>query len=68
MSYDVFKRKVEDIISRAGGGIRVRFSTDSGNGTHRANCSDGTMITGNKTCKKVTISWGGKNHQSMALI
>lgn len=40
MSYEVFKAKVNALIKRAGGGIKVWFSSDSEVGKHYANCSD----------------------------
>lgn len=68
MSYEVFKAKVNALIKRAGGGIKVWFSRDSEQGKHYANCSDGTVIIGSKSCMKVTVRWNGRNHQSMVAI
>lgn len=68
MSYEVFRRKVNALIKRAGGGIKVRFSNDPELGKHYANCSDGTTIIGSESCLKVTVRWHGNNHQSMATI
>lgn len=65
MSYEVFKAKVNALIERAGGGIKVRFSRDEENGKHFANCSDGTVIIGNRACLKVAVRWNGNNHQSI---
>lgn len=65
MSYEVFRRKVNALIERAGGDIGVRFSTDHDNGKFFANCSDGTIIIGNNGCLKVAVRWGGRNHQSI---
>lgn len=67
MSYEVFRRKVNALIAKAGGGISVRFSTDADKGKHYANCSDGTTIIGNESCLKVAVRWGS-GHQSMAAI
>lgn len=67
MSYEVFKRRVNALIDRTGGGIRVRFSTDPEKGRHYANCSDGTTIIGNERCKQVTVRWGS-GHQAIAAI
>ncbi len=58
MSYEVFKKKVNALIKRAGGKIKVKFSRDNGKGCHYANCSDGTVIIGNAKCLKVTVRWG----------
>lgn len=67
MSYEVFKRKVNALIARAGGRITVRFSTDAEAGKHYADCSDGTTIAGNLSCLKVTVRYGS-GHQAMAAI
>lgn len=66
MSYEVFQRKVNALIAKAGGGISVIFSTDD-EGKHYANCSDGTTIIGSNSCLKVTVRWGS-GHQSIAEI
>lgn len=68
MSYEVFKTKVNALIERAGGGIKVWFSSDSEHGKHYAYCSDGTTIIGCESCLKVTVKWNSKNHQSMVAI
>lgn len=68
MSYEVFMAKVNALIKKAGGGIKVCFSSDSEKGKHYANCSDGTVIIGSKSCMKVTVRWNGRNHQSMVAI
>lgn len=67
MSYEVFRRKVNALIAKAGGNINVRFSTDSEKGKHYARCSDGTTIIGNELCHKVSVRWGS-GHLSMAAI
>lgn len=67
MSYETFKQKVEALIARAGGDIKVRFSTDDDKGRHFANCSDGTQIIGSVGNLSVTVRWGS-GHQSMATI
>lgn len=67
MSYEVFKRKVNALIAKAGGNIRVRFSNDNDKGRFFANCSDGTTIIGNPDSLKVTVRFGS-GHQSMAAI
>lgn len=67
MSYAVFRRKVNALIARAGGGISVRFHHDTEKGKFFANCSDGTTIIGNPACLKVTVRYGS-GHQMMAVI
>ena len=67
MSYEVFRRKVNALIQKAGGRISVRFSTDPDKGKYYANCSDGTTIIGNSTCVRVAVRWGS-GHQSVAAI
>ena len=67
MSYEVFQRKVNALIARVGGGVKVRFNNDTDKGKHYANCSDGTTIIGNESCLKVTVRWGS-GHQAMATI
>lgn len=67
MSYEVFRRKVNALIRKAGGGINVRFSTDPEKGKHYANCSDGTTIIGNEISLRVSVLWGS-GHQSVAAI
>lgn len=68
MSYEVFRRKVNALIERAGGGISVRFRNDAEAGKFFANCSDGTVIIGNSQTLRVSVRWNGRNHQSMAAI
>lgn len=68
MSYDDFKERVNALIKRAGGGIKVWFTSDSEHGKHYANCSDGTVIIGSNVCMKVTVRWNGRNHQSVVAI
>lgn len=67
MSYDVFIRKVNALIVKAGGKITVDFSNDTDNGKFFANCSDGTTIIGNQSSLKVTVRFGS-GHQAMASI
>lgn len=68
MRYEVFMAKVNALIKRADGGIKVWFSNDEEHGKYYANCSDGTVIIGSKACMKVTVQWNGRNHQSMVAI
>lgn len=66
MSFDSFKTCVENLIAKAGGGIKVDFSTDD-NGKYVAKCADGVIITGNSIGIKLSVRWGS-GHQSMAMI
>lgn len=68
MSYEVFKEHVHNLIEKAGGGIRVGFSTDTYIGKHYANCSDGTVIIGEENRLSVTVLWNGKAHSAVATI
>ena len=67
MSYERFQEKVNALIKRAGGNIKVWFSTDEEKGKHTARCSDGTTIIGNSTVLKLTVRWGS-GHQSMVAV
>lgn len=68
MGYDEFKRKVNALVGRATGNkVNVRFSTDKEKGKHYANCSDGTTIIANASCKRVMVRWGS-GHQAIATI
>ena len=67
MSYQEFQNKINTLIEKAGGEIGVRFS-ESDNGRFFAKCSDGTTIIGSARNMKVTVRWGGKNHQAVASI
>ena len=64
MSYERFKAHINGLISKAGGGITVRFKHTE-DGKHYANCSDGTVITGNSSSLKLTVRYGS-GHQAMA--
>lgn len=66
MSYEGFKTAVNNLVAKAGGGISVSFSQDDGK--YFARFPDGTRIIGNSVSPKVTIRWGGRNHQSVANI
>jgi len=67
MSYEVFERKVNALIVKAGGKVKVRFHRDTDKGQFFANCSDGTTIIGNESSLKVTVRFGS-GHQAMASI
>lgn len=66
MSYKVFKDKVRGILSRSGDSMKVYFSSYDGN--HCAKFSDGTVISGNRVNKTVSVRWNGGNHTAMAVI
>lgn len=68
MSYETFRCKVNALIERAGGDIRVRFSKDDDTGKFFANCSDGTTIIGNRQALRVAVQWNGRVHQGIATI
>lgn len=67
MGYEVFRRRVNALIERAGGGIDVDFYEDTDKGRFLANCSDGTTIVGIPSSLKVTVKFGS-GHQAMAAI
>lgn len=67
MSFEGFKRKVNALIERAGGGIAVMFATDEELGKHYAVCSGEIMIIGRTSCKRVEVRWGS-GHTSLATI
>lgn len=69
MGYEAFQCKVNALIERAGGCIKVGFSTNPEEGKHYAKCSDGTIIVGNELCKRVEVRWGTRgNHCAFAII
>lgn len=63
MSYDVFCRRVADIVKRTGS--KVRFSREDGK--HIAKCSDGVTIIGNAESPKVFVRWGS-GHTALTTI
>ena len=67
MSYEVFRRRVNALIGKIGGGIVAVFSHDNDCGRHTAVCSDGTIIIGNDISLKVTVKWGS-GHVATATI
>jgi len=68
MTYNNFKRSVNALVVKAGGGIRVAFSDDPEENRFFANCSDGTVIVGNKACLRVEVRWGNGNHSGIVAI
>jgi len=67
MSYEVFRRKVNALIRKAGGRLSVNFHHDREKGRYFANFSDGTRIIGNSLSTRVSVRWGN-GHASMANI
>lgn len=65
MSYEVFQQKVNALVKRVGGGLKVRFSHDEGK--HYARCSDGTVIIGNSLATKVMVRWGSGHTSHVAI-
>lgn len=65
MSFLAFRRRVEKMVKRAGGGISVHYQADRDNGRHFANCSDGTRIIGSTSSFKVSVRWGS-GHAAIA--
>lgn len=68
MSYEVFQRRVNRLVSGIKGAKpTVNFYHDAERGKHYANFSDGTTIIGNTVAKNVMVRWGS-GHQSIAAI
>ena len=65
MSFLVFRRRVEGMIKKAGGGISVSYRADRENGRHIAQCSDGTKIIGSTSSLRVSVRWGA-GHAAVA--
>ena len=63
MSYDVFCKRVADIVRQTG--ARVRFFNEDGK--HIARCSGGVTIIGNPTCPNVLVKWGQKRKGKASL-
>ena len=67
MSYEVFQRKVNAFIAKAGGKISASYKHDAENGRFFANLSDGTTIIGRPSGLKLTVRWAS-GHQSMIAV
>jgi len=65
MAYEVFQKRVNAIIAKAGGGISARFSIEDGK--YIARCSDGIRIIGNSVSQRIRVEWGS-GHVAHALI
>lgn len=64
MTFEVFKKRVSAVVSKAG--VNVRFRRDD-KGRHFAHCSDGVTIIGNQSNPSVCIKWGS-GHTAFASI
>lgn len=62
MTYADFKKKVRNLIEKAGGKISVGFRYDKEKGKYFANCADGVTIIGNPGTLKISVRWG--NHHA----
>lgn len=67
MSYEKFQQLIGSLVKKSRGGISVDFRRTE-EGKYVARVSDGTTITGNSASMRVTVRWGGRNHQGMAVI
>ena len=55
MAFDVFKKRVSAIVSKAGASVRFHHEDD---GRNFENCSDGVTIIGNLSSPSVCVKWG----------
>lgn len=67
MSYQAFQQRINALINKAGGGIKVRFSTDEEKGIHTALCSDGCKFIASTSCLRVKVMWGS-GHTAFAAL
>jgi hypothetical protein len=67
MSFEVFKNKIGLLISKTVPETRVFYSYDKRSGKYWARLSDGTVITGHPSGRKITVRYGS-GHQMMAAI
>lgn len=67
MSFEVFKNKIGNLISKADPKTRAFYSYDKQSGKYWARLSDGTVITGHPSGNKITVRYGS-GHQMMAAI
>jgi hypothetical protein len=67
MSYEVFRRRVNALIVRSGGGIVVSFTHDDETGRHIAICTNGVIFIANDVSLRVTVRWGS-GHLAVASI
>lgn len=67
MTFKVFKDKIDAIIAKTADNITVFYSHNKAIGKFYARFSDGTVITGCPSGRKVTVRYGS-GHQMMAVI
>jgi hypothetical protein len=67
MTFETFKAKINMLIAKADGDLRVWFSHDLEQEKYYAKISDGTTITGRPGGKKITVRYGS-GHQMMAAV
>lgn len=67
MSFKAFQQRINALIDKAGGDIKVRFLVDTEKGTYMAVCSDGCRFFASNSCKRVKVTWGS-GHSALATI
>ena len=67
MSFEVFKKKINEIIARVNDNVGVVYAYNEKEGKFWARFTDGTVITGHPSGRKITVRYGG-GHQMMAAI
>ena len=65
MAYDDFCSRIRALVRKSGALVIVGFRHEDGK--HIAICNDGTIITGNKVSRRVTVRWGS-GHVATAVI
>ena len=63
MKYEVFKKKVLDLVSKIGCSVSFRRV----DGRYVAYCSDGTTIVGNQVSPSVCVKWGSGHSAIVAI-
>lgn len=66
MTFEAFRRHITALVSKAGGGLQVRFEHDDEHGKHIARFSDGTVIVGNSIAVSLEVRWG--THRAYASV
>lgn len=67
MTFKVFKEKIDSIIAKAADNITVFYNYDKMVGKFYARLSDGAVITGCPSSRKITVRYGS-GHQMMVAI
>ncbi len=67
MTFARFKAVIGGFIAKAGISMDVRFSHDIERGRFSARFSDGTIITGHPSGRKITVRYGS-GHQMMIAV